>query len=512
MTRLHETLPPPTQDEALAEGRALLQAGRLEAGLAALEEGCRRFPDALAEGGAPLFGLAYVEAVLAAWDGGPQTTGRRLALQARLVGLIDRHPGLVLPRFQWLDFILRSQRQFGGPVRTHLWNRAVVHPAVPFPHLLRLVSFAFHARTRETLRLAAAPLRGRLAARLAAHGAEDVPVWCQLADIHLLEDELDAAEACYRTAIGQDAGCARAVAGLACVALGRGAMELACGLATRAADLLREAGEAEAAAAIDGAVMLWSRRLAVPAPASLEVVFFCHVSGKLHRNAHLGAPGLGLLEAAVRSLRQSIELPEGVPMTVFYDHRDTAMNRAFLANLMRFCEAEGLGLVINTEHGLRRQWLHAFGRGTAELVMVVEQDHEFIPPGPSLAGILDLFARRPDINQLRLNRRPNVAVGFDALLAQAAQDKADGVTITARFSNTPQFLRRDFYAGVVLPRIDHDIGNDGRNQGAGGVEDNINPWLRRLEAVIGVPAVMRLAGLAIWGQPGDEARCAHLGV
>lgn len=511
MTLPHEAAPLLAPDAILESSRALLRDGRSDEALDLLEEGCRRFPEAMAEG-APVFGLAFAQAVLAAWDAGPQTTRRRLALQARLVGLIDGHPAVVLPRYQWLDFILRSSRQFGAPVRIHLWNRAVVDPAVPFPQLLRLLSFAFHARTTETLRLALPRLRGLLAARLARHGAEDVPLWCQAGDIHLLQDEPDEAEACYRTALRQDAACARAVVGLACVALARDAMELASALAARAADLLRAAGEAEVAAAIDGAVTLWSRRMAVAAPASLEVVFFCHVSGKLHRNAHLGAPGLGLLEGAVRSLRQAMALPEGVPMTVFYDHRDTATNRAFLANLMRFCEAEGLGLVINTEHGLRRQWLHAFGRGAAELVMVVEQDHDFIAPCPPLAEILDLFARRPDLNQLRLNRRPNVAVGFDALLAQDGRDRADGVTFTARFSNTPQFLRRDFYAGVVLPRIDHDIGNDGRNQGAGGVEDNINPWLRRLEAVIGVVAAMRLSGLAIWGHPGDPARCAHMGV
>lgn len=511
MTLSKEDAPPLASDEILEASRALLRDGRRDEALDLLEEGCRRFPEVMADG-VPVFGQAFVQAVLEAWEAGPQTTRRRLALQARLVGLIDGHPALVLPRFQWLDFILRSSRPFGPVVRTHLWNRAVVDPAVPFPQLLRLVSFAFHARATETLRLAVPRLRRFLAGRLARHGAEDVPAWCQAGDILLLVDEPLEAEACYRTALGQDPACARAVVGLACAALARDATELACTLAERAADMLREAGEAEAAAAIDGAVLLWSRRMAAAAPASLEVVFFCHVSGKLHRNAHLGAPGLGLLEGAVRSLRQAMPLPDGVPMTVFYDHRDTAVNRAFLANLMRFCEEEGLGLVINTEHGLRRQWLHAFGRGDADIVMVVEQDHEFIAPCPPLPEILDVFARRPDLNQLRLNRRANVAVGFDALLVQGARDRADGVTFTARFSNTPQFLRRDFYAGLVLPRIDHDIGNDGRNQGAGGVEDNINPWLRRLEGVIGVPAALRLAGLAIWGHPGDPARCAHMGV
>ncbi len=533
-------------DAILAESEALRQAGEREQALDLLADACRRQagPEAAA------LGRAYVTAILAAWEQGPPESVRQLS--ARLTGFMDAHPVLVLRDHRWIDVALRPTRLPGAPVRVHLWKAVLAQPPIRLPNLLRIMGHAQRLRALDVMLLALPLLLRHLAPRRARGLAEDAPHWCWAGDIHLMQDEGPEAENCYRIALTLDAGCGRALLGLAAIAIDRGELGEAAALAHRAAEtlprraaetlprraaamlprraaetlphraaemlprraaaMLADCEEAEAAAAIGRAAGLLEGPPEARAPRTMAVIIFCHATTKLQRNAHLAPPGIGLLEACYRSLRAVVGVPAAVPVTVILDHRPGEVNDAFRDRVAHFCAAEGLALVVNTDHGLRRQWLDAFDRIRADLVMVVEQDHEFVRPGPGMEEMLALFAARPDIGQVRLNRRANIRTGFDLMLSCTARDATSGILRTARFSNTPQFLRRDFYDAMVQPLIVQGTRHDGRNQGAGGVEETINVVMARLETLIGLPATMRLFGLSIRGELGEKARCVHLGV
>ena len=255
---------------------------------------------------------------------------------------------------------------------------------------------------------------------------------------------------------------------------------------------------------IRAASELWSDRRPIR---TIATVFFCHPSTKLKQHADLGPPGVGLLATAVAGWRAHLQ-PAGRAV-VMYDHRQG--EKAYRDNLVRFCADQGLDLMVNEGNGLRRQWLAAFAATAADAMLIVEQDHEFLSNCPTLDQMTTVLAARSDLSHLRLNRRSNVRLGFDMAMEQGGRDSSTGIVRTSRFSNTPHLIRRDYYDRIVLPLITEASRWDGRNSGAAGVEESINAFLTRAEKIVGLPAIMRLAGTAIWGDFGDPRVINHLG-
>lgn len=493
--------------EILARAEAMLAAGEGEGALALLEAAHRRFPDT--GRGVPVIGRAYALAILEMVAARPWGHRWRQPLREALAGFVERNPDVIARDYRWLDHMLRPNGHFGLPVRSRIWRVVLAQPGIELAVIDGILRHAFHARDLETMLAGAERLVPLLEAR---QRPEDLPRWCTAADIFLIHERHHEAEACYRAASAIDGTAPRALIGRAALALDRGELAQAQALAAACTVRLAQDGQGEAAWIVSAATGLWASRAAAPPPESTAIVFFCHATGKLKRNTHLGPPGIGLIEGAVRSLRETMAPGPDIPMTVLYDHRDTPLNLEFQSNLARFCAEEGIGFVSNTGNGLRRQWLDAFRRIQADTVMVVEQDHDFVAPCPSFPEIIGTLARRVDINHLRINRRDNIRAGFDMMLSQTARDRASGILRTGRFSNTPHFIRRDFYDAVLLPIIADRNDQDARNFGAAGVEENVNGALRRLEPLLGLPGLMRLFGLAIWGQPGERLRTRHLGV
>lgn len=425
-----------------------------------------------------------------------------------ILRLVRRWPWLLDGGPLWLDEPMRVNRGLALEARQAL-GRLGLERGPGLQHTLELLLIA--DGTRDL------PLYDACAARLAGllPGAGLGPVelcryWCFCGDAALLHGRNTEAEAHYRRAQAARPEDARVLFSLGCLALDAGDLPAAAALAARAGAAFAAEGQAQCGEIVSRIAAFW----ATPARPleTVEVVVFCHVSGKLRANAALGAPGLGLLETGLRSLRQTVLAGAEVPMTVYYDHRLTETNSQFLGNLLRFCAAEALPLAIYTGNGLRKQWLRAFERARADAVLVIEQDHEFLAPCPSLAELLALLRDRPDINHLRLNRRRNIHAGYDRLLLQTPRDVASGLCRTSGFSNTPHLLRRDFYEAVILPIISANPRHDRHNQGAAGVEENVNGAIRRLERLLGLPGLQRLMGLAIWGPPGHKPLCLHTGI
>ena len=501
----------PAEAPALLAQAGALLAADFEPGLALLEQGYQRFPD-WRDGKAPVFARAYVQAVLARAAGFPFGQRFRAPLHQAVIGFMERHPALIRQDYLWLDRLLRVDRNLCLPIRRRLWSLALETPPRGLEPALSVLVHAHGTRDLAVMAQAAALLRAALLAPGREASPPDLPHWALAGDAFLLNDAPEEAEACYRAALALGPGHPRGIMGLAALALDRDAPESAGRLVSEGAGALRAAGDEEAARIAEAVAALWSRRAAAPPPETVEIVFFCHATAKLKRNPHLGPPGTGLMDTALASLRAEMRPGPEVPATLLYDHRDTPLNDEFRAGLERLCAAEGMRLVVNTGNGLRRQWLDAFSRARADLVMVVEQDHEFLPPCPSFPQLLATFAARPDINHLRINRRDNLPAGFDMMLSRTARDAESGILRTGRFSNTPHVIRRDFYEAVVHPIIVGRDTQDARNMGAAGVEESVNAVMRRMEGLVGLPALMRLFGLAIWGHPGERQRVRHLGL
>lgn len=486
--------------------RDLLDQDQPEAALALLDQALSGLEDQPRQ--ALLLAQDYVDILLRGIDNRTRLPPEAPNPAEAALALVLRHPVLARPHLMWLDHKLRVNRSLAIATRMTLWSMMLdQQPGIPL--LLTLLELAANARAFTLYDRAAAQLQQRLAPRLEEGPAEDAPRWCIAGDAHLLRDDWDAAAACYANALRLAPGDARALLGQACLRLDQGDLRAAAALGRQAAQAFAVAGQEEAARTLSILTGFWD---APRRAESFEIVIFCHVTSKLRRNAHMAAPGIALVETAMRSLRQAVGPGPEVPITLYYDHRLTPTNNAFAANLLDFCTAEGLGLAINTDHGLRRQWLQAFERAEADVVMVIEQDHEFLPPCPDLAAAAALFRQRPDLHQLRFNRRHNTRVGFDVMLMQTPRDVESGVSRTGFFSNQPHFLRRDFYEALVKPTIAEAGGYEGRNAGAAGVEENINNLIRRMEPLIGMPALLRVFGLAVWGVPGQRATVTHLGV
>lgn len=311
-------------------------------------------------------------------------------------------------------------------------------------------------------------LREQFAARAAAGEMVPGTDWCAVGDALLLANDVEGAEACYDQGGTDPAAAVRAAFGRVAVLVDRGRIAEAASLARAQALGLETAPHPLLAATVRRIADLWTSRLEAAPPRAVEVAIFAHVSEKLVRNKALGAPGVGLVELSTRGLREHFGIGAGDKVTVLYDHRETDLNRAFRDNLAAFCERQGFGLVVNDGRGLRRQWLRAFSMAAADVVFVVEQDHEFRPGAPSFARVLEAFAARPDVNYIRISRQRLRNWGFDCLLSRTPRDEAVGVSRAWLFSNTPHFLRRDFYDAVVRPIIDAAGKFDGGNKGAAG--------------------------------------------
>lgn len=480
-----EPAAPPHEAEALERQLAALpEAGRIQAAR-------------------PLVG-AFIAKLMADQPTAPDAPNPCLTV----LRLVERHPWLVAGNHLWLDRLLRPQRGLAVPARLGLWAIALQQRPGP-AQTLGLMTLADNARALDLYGRCADRLHALLLEGAALPAGEVAPAWCRIGDTALLRRDPAGAEAHYRQALAIQPGDGRALLGLACVALDQNRLARAAELGQQAAEAFAAAGHAETAQVTRRGTTFWAAARPI---ASVEVVIFCHVSSKLKQNAHLGAPGLGLLELGLASLRARLRPGPEVPITIYYDHRISPVNNAFLANLSRLCAEQDLRLAVYTGNGLRRQWLRAFERSEADALLIIEQDHEFLETCPPLAEVQALLQTRPDINQLRLNRRRNKAVGVDTMLLQTHRDRASGLCRTAGFSNTPQLLRRDFYEAVVRPAIEERSLHDHRNFGAAGVEENLNNLIRRIEPQIGMTALQRLMGLAIWGVRKAEPACVHTGV
>jgi tetratricopeptide (TPR) repeat protein len=486
----------------------MLERGLKEEAQAEIEVALQRCKDTP---GADLRRLteAYVRATVYGLDSRYRMKRNEQNPFSPLLQFVERNSWLLRRDLSWLRVMFRINARLPEQIAIDICTMALNSRPDTIAELQTLIDLATQLRSSKLFIEAAELLRPLVERGSEARPEEDCLLWCQIGDAYLLAHDLEAAETCYRTAAERVPDDGRALLGLASVHLDRGDLAAAITLGRKASEGIAATGKTAQADVIAAAVGLWAKP---ERPVnSYEVMIFCHVTRKLKRNLHLAAPSIALVETAVRTLRDVVGL-SNVPITVNYDHQPTELNNEFLLNLVPYCRDQGVSLVINTQHGLRRQWLQAFERSKADVVMIVEQDHEFIAPCPNPAAIVEIFRQRPDISYVKLNRRANVALGFDKLITQTARDRDCGITRTAGFSNTPHFVRRDYYDAIVHPAIRQTDRLDGRNSGAGGVEESVGAVIRQMFHVAGLPATTRLFGLAIWGEPGQAAICHHLGV
>ena len=300
--------------------------------------------------------------------------------------------------------------------------------------------------------------------------------------------------------------------GLACCALDLGQYVQANAWAIRAAATLKEKeGFSKSASIIYSAAEMWLQNEKTSGDLTFEVVIFCHVTSKLKRYEHLAAPDVGLVALAYSSLREALDIGLDVPITVYYDHRISSLNQEYLLNLSRYCLDNKISLAVNTKVGLRVQWLRAFSEAQAQYVMVVEQDHQFFDSGFNYRDILHAMNSRPDIGQVRLNRRSNIIKHWDNPLCQTSKDILSGWSRVPAFSNSVNIIRRTYYEKIIHPIIHDNTSEDFTNGGAGGVEGNVIQEIDRFSDNHGVQATLRIFGQAIWGAPGTGRVCQHTG-
>ena len=421
--------------------------------------------------------------------------------------IIHINKTIIAGNFRWLDKLLSGPSQVIRGLREELWE-VVRRSRRNDPRALQvLLECAQDARNL--------PWQSRIAKELERLVETDLHTepalrWSALGEAKLLENDLAGAAQCFNSAARFMPDHPRVLAGRLVIALDRSEFAAAHELAYRLATRLNHDALPQAAEFISRSADLW---LEQPVGLlSVEVVVFCHVTAKLVKNSHLAPPSIGLVEASATSFRERLRLDPGTKITVFFDSRESDMDFEFLRNLTQWSEANGVGVVANVRHGLRRQWIDAFARATADVVAVIEQDHLFLENCPNISEVLSVFERRPDIKYIRLNRRSNTMTGVDRLLITTPADQQDGLCRTARFSNTPHLQRRRFFETVIYPIIVDRPDEDERNGGAAGVEEKINRLLPLVESVIGVSATTRLLGNGLWGGIGVEARVENLGI
>ncbi|MBP0447182.1 hypothetical protein J8J14_20605 [Roseomonas sp. SSH11] len=483
----------------VAEALRLCHEGLEEAGTAAFHQAAEEFGDLLASDGYPVFWKQYFHHVLARRSRWPKAR--------EFLSELSKRYGEIPVTFAVMG--AHAKTFFSDDERIRIWRRAAEAEPGDIKARMAQLRLLIALRRRNELPACADPFFALL--RSMPPDSSLMEAWCLLGDAYLIENASDRAELCYRSAHHANAGQVRPLLGLASVALDGGRRLDAVTLLSEALTLKEIPEELRRLATY--ATECWSTPDRTAALPSVEVAVFTHLhrAEKLRENPHLAAPGLGLIELTLTSLRASLKLGSDIPITVFYDHRPTELNETYRLALENFCAQEGLRLVVNEGFGLRRQWLDAMARAEADLVMIVEHDHEFLTNCPSLEQIRGLFAERPDMQYLRLARRANVVKGYDTILIQSAPERKDGIYRTPGFSNTPHLVRLGFLRDMIGPSIGYG-GRDTHNFGAGGVEDTVNSLYRALEARVGLPAAMRLFGTLVYGNPGDKRRVVHLGV
>jgi hypothetical protein len=389
-------------------------------------------------------------------------------------------------------------------LRCTLWDYAFEDRSSDRAALEDILASAQAARnlewqTRAADRLATLIARDRNAS--AAHR------WCLIGESRFLAQDLPACHRAVERAERLAPEAARASALRMALALQDGDFAAASATADRTAAKLRQDKPNATANLVSRSAKLW--RKPAPRDPSLEVVVFAHVTDK---HKELGAPSVGLVAGAVESLRERANLGRDTRITVFFDSKDTDLDREYRANLENYCAENGMGLRVNSHFGLRRQWQDAFETVTSDLVAIVEQDYLFNRRMPDMAHVKQLFANRRDINYLRLNRRSNVARSGDRLLFASPADNQAHICRSLLFSNAPHVQRTEYFRQVIGPIIARTPAPDGKAGGAAGVEEAINKAISRAEGAIGLPALVSMLGYGIWGDIGYPAVATHTGV
>jgi tetratricopeptide (TPR) repeat protein len=459
-------------------------------------EGRRAYPDFSDAQGRPRFAHEHLQLLL---NTGYVAEARRLAAE-----LVQEAGGGEPPR--WVDYAFATAVDaLDREERAATWARL----AEASPGDMELQSQALQHALKARDRGAAA----RYAQRLAEAGqlpALDAVLQTDLGEALHLHLHLEAARACLKRAVAGAPDRARPRFALAAVLSDAGDLEGA-----RAAF---EAGAARLGvlppptrALLDYASRRWPLK-AQPTPPkpSVEIMIFTHVSGKLERNAHLAAPGAGLIQETFASI-QSVLKPDDCPVTVFYDRRPTETDAAYETALKSFCKETGAALVSADENGLRRQWLAAAARARADVVFFVEHDWSFRTNCPPVSRVKRLFRDAPEVSYLRLNKHWNRKVkGHPSPYPSELQDRGPLCRIP-EFLNQPHFIRREVLNELIVPLIADNDAQDGQNDRAGGVEETVNVAYGQAEKFFGLSFATRLFGTFVWGPVGDEKRIIHLG-
>ena len=463
--------------------------GDRDQALGLFDEGRRLHPDWLEESGAPKFAREQLQHLLNA-------------------GELERADQLILELSQeapqaWLDALLVS---YGDRVSADLRNGAWVRLAEREP--------SNKEAQKRCLELA---IRGRDRERIVRHSEEVDPEetsWSatfmvDVAEANLLAARSERAQAWYAAAQDQDPQHVRAGLGRAALASDQGRFAESREAFDRVADQLTPP-DPRSATALAYARRVWPLR-ATPAPAaSLEIVLFTHVTGKLVHNKALAAPSTGLIERTWDSLQETLK-PRAAKISVLFDSRPGPLEAPYRQNLQRFCRHIGAELVVSQQNGLRRQWLLAADRARSDLVMFVEHDWFFRPTCPEFETVRQAFEAAPEISYVRFSKHPNLKVPNHPAPAPPERPGLGPVCRMPEFLNQPHMIRRSVLNDLVVPLIQSDEAMDSFNDRAGGVEETVNAAITRCEKVFGLPFTLRLFGTFLWGELGAAKQIQHLG-
>lgn len=464
--------------------------GDSETALALFEEGRRLHPDWLEEGGAPRFAREHLQHLL--------NSGRSEAAERLLVELSAGEPQ------PWLDAILLSDPRIEArELKAAAWAR--VADREPGNDAAQKQALVFALRSRDRERVA------QISARLGGPDPSLPATFiCDVAEAHLLTADLARADAWYAEAVRQQPASARVQFGLAALASDRGDYQASRGAFERATALAGPL-DPRAQAALDYGREVWPLRARmVPRQPKLEIVIFSHVTAKLVHNADLAAPGTGLIQSTWDSL-ETVMQPKGARVTVMFDRRPGELDLAYQAALQAFCAQIGAELVVSDQNGLRRQWLAAARRATADLVFFVEHDWRFRPNCPTLDKVQAIFGRSPDMSYLRFNKHRNDKIRGHPVPFAGERPELGPVCRIPEFLNQPHLIRRSVLNDLVVRLIENDEARDDFNDRAGGVEETVNAALTRSEKAFGLPFTLRLFGAFLWGNLGAPKQILHLG-
>jgi tetratricopeptide (TPR) repeat protein len=428
---------------------------------------------------------------------------------------LSRYPSMAVRSFELLHGMLRIRRAWPKLRDAHhrLFDLAVADPLSDFATVARTTRAALSVLDLEAARKGLSRLTD-FSSPPSRTVADELELAMLSGDVALCAGELDSAISFYRNAERLSPSSGRAALRIAAAECDRGEWEAAAIDAARS----RLDKDLDKVGGLNSLTEYFCRRIDIsderPARPSVDILIFAHATERMKKNAHLAPPCPDMVDALVKSVKERIPDDASTETTIriMYDHRETELSRAYLANLTNVAQKEDIEIVVNHQNGLRRQWLDGIGRGKGEFLLIIEQDHRILPACPGWGTLFDLFRTRPDVNYLRLNRRSNDAVGFDFFLIQTEADRNSHIARTGLFSNTPHMLRREFFQEALLPLISDNSKLDKQNGGAAGVEENINVAIEQIVSVAGYPAAVRLLGLGIWGDIGAPPMVGNLGL